>query len=302
MKKWSKQLLALAVCSLLLITTVFAAAIPDPPSKSCVLDESGVLSSETEEYVNQRTIELDEACGAQIAVLTVDFTGSMSVPDYAYEAFNQWGVGDAKKDNGVFLLLAIGEEDYYCALGTGLEREISAANLDDLLYENLEPGFAVGDYDRGVRDFVDALSQKIARIYGVNLGYAPEYDRHVSSDLAQRTVLLIVLMLVTILILRGGFGFGGFFRRGWVPFHSRWSSGYRSGYYAGRRASGWNRTGNTSSGYRSSGTRSSRSSSKSSFGGFSGGSSRGGGAGRRSSSGGSRPSGGSRSGGAGRRR
>lgn len=294
MKKWGKQLLALTVCVLLLATTAFAATIPDPPKRSCVLDESNVLSESTEKYVNDRTIELDKACGAQIAVLTVDFTGSSTTADYAYDVFNEWGVGDAKKNNGALLLLVIGEEDYYCALGTGLEKKLSASMLDDLLYSELEPGFAEGNYDRGVRDFVDALSDEIAMIYNVESGYGPHesgYRNERENDVMGNLLTVIVLLIITFAIIGGGTYVRGRGNGFLLPFLlGRWSKGSRSNYYTGRSSSNYSHR--SSSSYRS-GSRSS--SSRSSFGGFGGGSSRGAGAGRSSS-------GGSRSGGAGRRR
>lgn len=281
MKKWGKQLLALTVCVLLLATTAFAATIPDPPKRSCVLDESNVLSEATEKYVNDRTIELDKACGAQIAVLTVDFTGSSTTADYACDVFNEWGVGDAKKNNGALLLLVIGEEDYYCALGTGLEKELSAATLDDLLYLELENAFAAGDYDKGVCRFVDALAEEIACIYDADPGYGPNESinrQQAHEDAVVNVLTTILLVILTFVIIGSGKHWSG--NRSLIPFLlGRWSSGSHSSRYR------------SSSSYRSGSSRSSRSS----FGGFGGGSSRGAGAGRSFS-------GGRRSGGAGRRR
>ena len=119
MKQARRTLAGLALAAALLTGSVFA-AVPAAPEGSCVLDEANVLSERTEQAVNDLTIALDEACGAQMAVLTVDFTGTSSTADYAVEALNSWGVGDKDKNNGVLLLLVIGAEDYYCTVGTGL--------------------------------------------------------------------------------------------------------------------------------------------------------------------------------------
>ena len=166
MKQVRRTLAGLALAAVLLTGSVFA-AVPAAPEGSCVLDEANVLSERTEQAVNDLTIALSEACGAEIAVLTVDFTGTSSTADYAVEALNSWGVGDKDKNNGVLLLLVIGAEDYYCTVGTGLEKDLPPQKIDDLLWNNLEEGFAMGDYDAGVTAFANAMYDELCGIYGV---------------------------------------------------------------------------------------------------------------------------------------
>ena len=33
---------------------------------------------------------------------------------YAYDMANAWGIGSAEKNNGVLLLLSVGDDDYQC--------------------------------------------------------------------------------------------------------------------------------------------------------------------------------------------
>ena len=100
------------VLAAVLAVPVLAAGIPDAPD-AYVYDEAGVLSDSTEQYINLETAALDEACGGQIAVVAVEFTGAYSTADYAYELFNTWGIGDRNENNGLLLLLVTGAEDYY---------------------------------------------------------------------------------------------------------------------------------------------------------------------------------------------
>ena len=62
------------VLAAVLAVPVLAAGIPDAPD-AYVYDEAGVLSDSTEQYINLETAALDEACGGQIAVVAVEFTG-----------------------------------------------------------------------------------------------------------------------------------------------------------------------------------------------------------------------------------
>ena len=118
--------------------------LPDPPQGSCVLDAAGILSDETEGYVNGVTSQLSGSCGAQIAVITVNGAPS-ALADFTADVFNYWGVGDAEKDNGVVLVLDVsGGGDYHCTQGKGLEKTLPTAVISTILQQQLEPGFAAG--------------------------------------------------------------------------------------------------------------------------------------------------------------
>ncbi len=187
--------------------------LPDPPQGSCVLDSAGILSDEAEGYVNGVTSQLSGSCGAQIAVITVNGAPS-ALADFTADVFNYWGVGDAEKDNGVVLVLDVsGGGDYHCTQGKGLEKTLPTAVISTILQQQLEPGFAAGDYDGGVRNTVDALAGELAGIYGVDLAAAPSggVGFHPDAAAAKRqdkqvtgsfgTLLVIFVLLTVIFVL-----------------------------------------------------------------------------------------------------
>ena len=159
--------LVLAVCCLSALLCGFTI-----PSDSWVMDDANILSEETEQFVNEKTKILSDACGAQIGVATVDFTGSLSTADYAYEVANEWGLGDSEKNNGVLLLLVPGADDYRCIQGIGLERTLPTSTLSRILNDELEDNWVAGDYDAGVQATVQALYEELADIYNVSEGTA----------------------------------------------------------------------------------------------------------------------------------
>ena len=87
------KFLARRVSALVLVATVgltalvpaaFAApaSLPDLPKDQCVVDDANVLSSSTVQTIQDLNTQLDASCkGAQIGVLTVDYTGSVSTED-----------------------------------------------------------------------------------------------------------------------------------------------------------------------------------------------------------------------------
>ncbi len=165
MRKTSlSALLCVLLCMALL--TAPALAVVQAPENTCVGDYAGVLSDATEDYIMTQNETLTAATGGAIVVVTVDFLDGMEIDDYAYEIFNDWGIGDADADNGLLLLLAIGEENYYALQGSGIQNALTASKLDDYLWNYLESDFAAGDYDAGVRKVFDAFYDWYDSYYG----------------------------------------------------------------------------------------------------------------------------------------
>lgn len=162
MKKIISILLLLCVLTL----PALAATIPEPTDVFYAADYANVLSQNTIDYIVSQNDALCAKTGAQIVIATVDFLGGEDIENYAYQMFNDWGIGSAEKNNGVLILLAIGEENYWAVQGKGLESSLSSNRLGDLLYNYLEEDFAAGDYDAGVRKVFDAVYSELESIYG----------------------------------------------------------------------------------------------------------------------------------------
>lgn len=163
-------LVLMTVLALTLSMSCSAAfAMVDISDKFYITDEPGVITDYTEDYIVSQNAYLEQNCdGAQIVVVVVDFLDGMDIEDYCYRLFNDLGIGSASEDNGVLLLLTIGEENYFCMQGTGLINSLSSGTIDDILWNYLEPDFADGDYDEGVQIVFDALYNELCRIYGVD--------------------------------------------------------------------------------------------------------------------------------------
>ena len=148
--------------------------LPSLPKDQCVVDDAGVLSDSTTSELETINAQLSSSCdGAQIGVLTVDYTGSVSTEDYAVQAANTWGLGSSSKNNGVLILLVMQSQqyadgDYYLATGDGfrnttLEKQASA------IAQTMEDSFAAGDYDAAVTTCANNVASTIADLYGLSL-------------------------------------------------------------------------------------------------------------------------------------
>lgn len=170
--KLCKKLLALITALTLLFTAVAAATemdVVEPTAAFYVADYANVLSDETETYIVNMSKRLEELTGGEIVVVTMEFLGGKSIEDYAYNLMNQWSIGSETQNNGVLLLLSVGEADYFAMAGSGITLALTDTLLGDYLNQYLEPDFVTGNYDSGVTKFFDAILGWFGNFYAVNL-------------------------------------------------------------------------------------------------------------------------------------
>lgn len=177
---------AVAMLMLMLCAPALAKVV-SPGADFYYLDQAGVLSQELEGEIFFSNKLLYDACGAQIVVVTVDTTGRQAIDDYAYDLFNEWGIGDAAKNNGFLLLLAIEDEDYYARTGSGLDGRFSAATIKEYYDKYLEDDFAAEKYEAGVKKFFEAVFKRISTTYSADVTTAQgiaDYKAYIAANSA----------------------------------------------------------------------------------------------------------------------
>ena len=215
-KRVSALVLALVVGAAALCPAALAAAsLPDLPKDECVVDDANVLSDSTTQTIVDLNNQLQSSCnGAQIGVLTVDYTGNYSTEDYATQAFNAWGIGSASENNGVLILLVMESQeyedgDYYLTYGDGF-RNTTLAKQSSAIAQTMESDFANRDYSDAVITCANNVADTIASVYGVNLDNGsydngstvqPGYQGGQSSGGSTLTDILTLVVSVVLLIV-----------------------------------------------------------------------------------------------------
>ena len=151
-------------------------------------DEAGILSDKTMEHIDAMNASLFAQTGAQIMVKTVNSTNGQDILEYAIDLGNQYGVGDAERNNGVVMVLALDnisasglQGDYGVVVGDGLTDYGNA--FSSMQYEYLEDDFAAGSYDAGVKKTMDAFFDWFADYYNVSIreNYIPAVSHNYST-------------------------------------------------------------------------------------------------------------------------
>jgi uncharacterized protein len=134
----------------------FAYVSPGQPT-GYVNDFAGVLSSETETYLNTELEKFTKETGGEVAVAVVSSLGGDDIESYANTLFREWGVGGEEKNTGVLLLVAIEDRDVRIEVGYGYEGVVPDAYASRIIRDDVLPSFREGDYDTGVKDGVASL-------------------------------------------------------------------------------------------------------------------------------------------------
>lgn len=214
-KRISALVLAVVVSAAVLCPAAFAAQLPSLPKDQCVVDDANALNSQVTQTIEELNAKLETNCkGAQIGVLTVQYTGNLSTEDYATEAFNAWGIGNATNNNGVLILLVMesaqyADGDYYLTYGDGF-RNTTLAKQASAIAQTMESDFANRDYSDAVITCANNVADTIASVYGVNLDNGsyengstvqPGYQGEQSSGGSALTDILTLVVSVVLLIV-----------------------------------------------------------------------------------------------------
>lgn len=163
-----------------------------------VYDEAGVLSSGEKSRLEDELVMFSDSTSNQIAVVIVNDLCGMDKAQFAIELGEAWGVGQAKEDNGIVVLIkvksATGKGEAFIAVGRGLEGAIPDATALQIIEREMIPEFRNNNYDAGIKAGVKVLMQLAQGEYD-----SDSYSK--GKSLGAGTILFIVFGVFLVIIL-----------------------------------------------------------------------------------------------------
>ena len=213
--------------SLLLAIPVFAQDDEDLPARPVpahlVNDLGNVFAADQEMMLEQKLLAYNDSTSTQITVVTIASVQPYEIGDYAYKLGRKWGVGQADKDNGIVILVAVSDHKVFIATGYGIEGYLPDIATSHIINDNFLPAFRQNDYYGGINTGLDEMYKYLTGAYEGN-----PYGSGSPSDIPWGTVIIIVIVILFIISSRnkrnGGTTFTGGGRRTW---------GYGGGYFGG---------------------------------------------------------------------
>ena len=133
-----------------------------------VVDDANLLSYPEEVAITADLKALEDKSSDQLVVVTLPSLQGYTIEDFGYQLGRRWGIGTAKWDNGVILVVAPNERKVRIEVGRGLEGTLTDA-LSKIIIENaILPRFRDGDFaggiKNGVRDIALVLTGDAAEV------------------------------------------------------------------------------------------------------------------------------------------
>src|SRR6478752_2997763 len=148
---------------IVLVVSSIATHAQNIPARSSpprlVNDLANVLSPEQKEILEERLVAFDDSTSNQIAVVTIPTLGDYDIETYANKLFRTWGIGSAKHDNGILILVAVNDHKMRIEVGRGLEGAIPDVTAKDIIDNDLAPNFRENNYYRGFDEAISSLSK-----------------------------------------------------------------------------------------------------------------------------------------------
>lgn len=230
-----------------------------PPLTGRVVDAAHVLDPATVAALDARLAAQEARATDQLVVATVPSLQGTSIEDYANRLFRAWQIGQAKKNNGVLLLIAPAERKVRIEVGYGLEGILTDAVASTIIRNAIVPAFKSGDMAAGIVKGTDAILEILNLDPDEAKARAKKLE---SSDWTEEEVDNLIFLAVMVIfwgfiiwrVMRGG-GPGGPAarrRRGGAaaggPITWEWGTGSSSGWSGRSSGGGWSGGGGSSGG------------------------------------------------------
>ena len=129
---------------------------PQNPPK-LVNDFAEVMSYSETQWLENKLVQFDKETSTQINIITVNSTNGIDIADYAIEVGNQWGIGRAKKNNGVIILAAMNDHKVTIMTGYGLEGALPDVICKQIIDNEITPAFKESYFYNGFDRATDAI-------------------------------------------------------------------------------------------------------------------------------------------------
>jgi uncharacterized protein len=225
----------------------FAFAFTFPALTGRVVDDAGIMTAESRSDVEAKLKNLEDKSGIQLVVATVKSLQGGDIETFANQLFRTWKLGEAKKNNGVLLLVAPAEHKVRIEVGYGLEGTLTDALSSVIISSAIVPRFKTNDYSGGIERGVDGI---ISVLSGDTADWQPKPQVRRDDPAGIFAKLFPILFFIAIILifrfLAGNVnntGSGRYVKRGgrtvFIPYGGGfWGGGGSGGGFSGGGFSG----------------------------------------------------------------
>ncbi len=193
LNKFQKSLWILAIC----FTSQIGFSqftIPEKPDfQTSVYDFAKLLSDSEKQQLEEKLVRYSDSTSTQIVVVTIESLKNEDIDVLSTNWAQKWGIGQAKEDNGVMILVAKDDRKVSIRPGYGLEDRLVAGICGEIIRNVIVPEFKAGSYFNGLDKGADSI---IEVVKGKYKGTRKHNNKNGSLPLVIFLVLFVVVMII----------------------------------------------------------------------------------------------------------
>ena len=154
------------LCAIFLVLTGLPALAQNLPDWQSIYvnDFADVLSPETEAQLEEMLKAARAERDHEMTVVTIDsvnsYTNNHTIERFAKDLFNHWGIGNAERNDGILLLVAVEDRRMRIALGSGFRARfdgVATRIIDSIIV----PAFRDGRMEQGILQGTEASLERL---------------------------------------------------------------------------------------------------------------------------------------------
>jgi uncharacterized protein len=170
-----------------------------------VNDYANILSDSANSMLSRQLKEHEDRTTNQVVILTIQTLDDESIEDFANKVFNDWGLGQKGKDNGILIVVVPDDRSMRIEVGYGLEGTLPDVFASRIINNIMTPAFREGDYDSGITRGAGAV---MAILDGAGIDETAGAEQASSSSDSSGLDDIAPNFPITTRILLGAFIFG----------------------------------------------------------------------------------------------
>jgi uncharacterized protein len=188
--------LALFVCFFVTQISVAQFTIPEKPDfQTSIYDYANLLKPQEKTQLEEKLIRYSDSTSTQIVIATIIDLKGESIDVVSTNWAQKWGIGQAKEDNGVFILISKDDRKISIRPGYGLEDRLVAGICGEIIRDVIVPEFKAGSYYNGLDKGVDTI---IEVVKGKYKGERKKTKKKGDFPIAPFIVIFIVIIIIVI--------------------------------------------------------------------------------------------------------
>lgn len=178
----------------------------DFPAKTNMLvnDYANVLSTDQKQALENKLVTFNDSSSTQIAIAILKSVGGYDINEYTVELLRKWGVGQSGKNNGIMIVVAVGDRKISIQTGYGLEGALPDVYVKRIIDNDIKPNFKAGNYYAGLDEGTTSIIKYTRGEYKNDNPKAASNGKGGSGSI----VIIIIIVIVIIIIMRRGGGGG----------------------------------------------------------------------------------------------